>query len=106
MSNARKTAVLLVNLGSPDSPNPSDVASYLTEFLNDPRVNDINWIGRKILVNGIIVPFRHRKKNYGRPKDHLSSITANKRKQNFKSVLVETTATLGYSWPCATKIHR
>jgi ferrochelatase len=61
MSNARKTAVLLVNLGSPDSPNPSDVASYLTEFLNDPRVIDINWIGRKLLVNGIIVPFRHRK---------------------------------------------
>ena len=61
MSTIRKTAVLLVNLGSPDSPKPSDVASYLTEFLNDPRVIDINWIGRKILVNGIIVPFRHRK---------------------------------------------
>jgi len=61
MSTARKTAILLVNLGSPDSPKPADVASYLTEFLNDPRVIDINWLGRKILVNGIIVPFRHRK---------------------------------------------
>jgi ferrochelatase len=61
MSTARKTAVMLVNLGSPDSPKPSDVASYLTEFLNDPRVIDVNWLGRKILVNGIIVPFRHRK---------------------------------------------
>jgi ferrochelatase len=61
MAQKRKTAVLLVNLGSPDSPNPGDVASYLTEFLNDPRVIDINWLGRKILVNGIIVPFRHRK---------------------------------------------
>jgi ferrochelatase len=61
MSTTRKTAVLLVNLGSPDSPKPSDVASYLTEFLNDPRVIDVNWIGRKVLVNGIIVPFRHRK---------------------------------------------
>jgi ferrochelatase len=61
MSTARKTAVLLINLGSPDSPKPSDVASYLTEFLNDPRVIDINWLGRKVLVNGIIVPFRHRK---------------------------------------------
>jgi protoporphyrin/coproporphyrin ferrochelatase len=55
-----KTAVLLVNLGSPDSPKPRDVYRYLTEFLNDPRVIDINWLGRKILVNGIIVPFRHR----------------------------------------------
>jgi ferrochelatase len=61
MSLHRKTAVLLVNLGSPDSPEPSDVASYLTEFLNDPRVIDVNWLGRKVLVNGIIVPFRHRK---------------------------------------------
>ncbi len=59
--NNKKNAVLLVNLGSPDSPSPSDVYSYLTEFLNDPRVIDINWLGRKILVNGIIVPFRHRK---------------------------------------------
>ena len=66
----KKTAILLVNLGSPDSPKPSDVYRYLTEFLNDPRVIDINWLGRKILVNGIIVPFRHRKalrfmRNYG-----------------------------------------
>lgn len=61
MSTSSKTAVLLVNLGSPDSPSPTDVASYLTEFLNDPRVIDINWLGRKVLVNGIIVPFRHRK---------------------------------------------
>jgi ferrochelatase len=57
----KKTAILLVNLGSPDSPKPSDVYRYLTEFLNDPRVIDINWLGRKVLVNGIIVPFRHRK---------------------------------------------
>jgi ferrochelatase len=61
MAANKKTAVLLVNLGSPDSPKPSDVASYLTEFLNDSRVIDVNWLGRKILVNGIIVPFRHRK---------------------------------------------
>jgi ferrochelatase len=57
----KKRAILLVNLGSPDSPAPKDVYRYLTEFLNDPRVIDINPIGRAILVNGIIVPFRHRK---------------------------------------------
>jgi ferrochelatase len=61
MSTQKKTAVLLVNLGSPDSPSPKDVYRYLTEFLNDPRVIDIPWLARKILVNGIIVPFRHRK---------------------------------------------
>ncbi len=57
----KKTAVLLVNLGSPDSPKPRDVYTYLTQFLNDRRVIDINWLGRFILVNGIIVPLRHRK---------------------------------------------
>jgi protoporphyrin/coproporphyrin ferrochelatase len=53
-----KTAVLLVNLGTPDSPSVSDVRSYLSQFLNDPRVIDIPWLLRKILVNLIIVPFR------------------------------------------------
>jgi ferrochelatase len=53
-----KTGVLLVNLGTPDSPSVSDVRKYLFEFLNDPRVIDLPWILRKILVNIIIVPFR------------------------------------------------
>lgn len=53
-----KTGVLLVNLGTPDSPSVSDVRSYLSQFLNDPRVIDIPWLLRKILVNLIIVPFR------------------------------------------------
>ncbi len=53
-----KTGVLLIQLGTPDSPSVSDVRRYLSEFLNDPRVIDIPWLARKILVNGIIVPFR------------------------------------------------
>jgi ferrochelatase len=53
-----KTGVLLIQLGTPNSPSTSDVRTYLTEFLNDPRVIDIPWLARKILVNGIIVPFR------------------------------------------------
>lgn len=53
-----KTGVLLINLGTPDSPKTSDVRKYLTQFLNDPRVIDISPVGRFILVNGIIVPFR------------------------------------------------
>lgn len=54
----KKTGVLLVNLGTPDSPKTKDVRRYLTEFLNDPRVIDINAVGRTMLVNGVIVPFR------------------------------------------------
>jgi len=53
-----KTGVLLINLGTPDSPSVSDVRSYLSQFLNDPRVIDIPWLARKVLVNLIIVPFR------------------------------------------------
>lgn len=53
-----KTGVLVVNLGTPDSPKVKDVRPYLREFLNDPRVIDIPWLLRKILVNLIIVPFR------------------------------------------------
>lgn len=53
-----KTAILLINLGTPDAPTPSKVGKYLTQFLNDKRVIDINALGRFILVNGIIVPFR------------------------------------------------
>jgi protoporphyrin/coproporphyrin ferrochelatase len=53
-----KTGVLLVNLGTPDSPSVSDVRKYLFEFLNDPRVIDLPWLLRKFLVNVIIVPFR------------------------------------------------
>jgi ferrochelatase len=53
-----KTGVLLINLGTPDSPSVGHVRSYLSQFLNDPRVIDIPWLMRKILVNLIIVPFR------------------------------------------------
>ncbi len=53
-----KTGVLLINLGTPDSPKTSDVRKYLSQFLSDPRVIDINPVGRFLLVNGIIVPFR------------------------------------------------
>lgn len=53
-----KTAVLLLNVGSPVNPGTSGVRKFLSEFLNDRRVIDIPWLYRKILVNIIIVPFR------------------------------------------------
>lgn len=53
-----KEAILLINLGTPDSPTPGKVGKYLTQFLNDKRVIDINPIGRFLLVNCIIVPTR------------------------------------------------
>jgi ferrochelatase len=53
-----KIGVLLIQLGTPDNATVGAVRRYLSEFLNDPRVIDIPWLARKILVNGIIVPFR------------------------------------------------
>ncbi|TZF86080.1 ferrochelatase (plasmid) [Pedobacter sp. BS3] len=53
-----KKGILLVNLGTPDSPSVPDVRKYLDEFLMDERVIDINVVSRALLIKGIIVPFR------------------------------------------------
>jgi len=53
-----KKGILLVNLGTPDSPSTADVRKYLNEFLMDARVIDVNPLVRTVLVQGIIVPFR------------------------------------------------
>jgi protoporphyrin/coproporphyrin ferrochelatase len=55
-----KQGVLLVNLGSPDSPSVPDVRRYLREFLMDPRVLDVNWLARFCIVNFTILPSRPR----------------------------------------------
>jgi len=56
--NKPKKGILLINLGTPDSPSVPDVKRYLTEFLMDGRVIDIPAWRRNLLVRGIIVPFR------------------------------------------------
>ena len=54
---ARK-AVLILNLGSPDSTSVADVRRYLKEFLLDERVIDSAPIFRNLLVRGVILPTR------------------------------------------------
>ncbi|MEO0796395.1 MAG: ferrochelatase, partial [Verrucomicrobiota bacterium] len=58
MSNS---AVLLLNLGSPNSTSNEDVRSYLKEFLLDERVIDSPAIIRNLVVRGIILPTRPKK---------------------------------------------
>ncbi|MFT7436455.1 MAG: ferrochelatase, partial [Psychromonas sp.] len=58
MAKKFKIGVLIVNLGTPDSPSTPDVRKYLREFLMDGRVIDIPFISRWLLVNLIIAPFR------------------------------------------------
>ena len=53
--------VLLVNLGSPQSPEPQDVKPYLDEFLMDKYVIDVPFLLRALLVRGIILRKRPEK---------------------------------------------
>lgn len=56
-----ENGVLLVNLGTPESPTGRDVGRFLTAFLSDPRVVDLPrwfWIP---LLRGVIVPLRKEK---------------------------------------------
>ena len=53
--------VLLVNLGSPESPTPAAVKPYLDEFLMDKYVIDVPFLLRALLVRGIILQTRPKK---------------------------------------------
>lgn len=49
---------VLLNLGTPTGPTPSEVRAYLKEFLMDPYVLDIPFLIRWTLVHGVILPKR------------------------------------------------
>lgn len=53
-----RTAVVLVNLGTPDAPTASALRRYLREFLSDPRVVEIPKLAWWPILNGIILPLR------------------------------------------------
>lgn len=61
IDNATPSGVLLINLGTPDSPEVADVRRYLCEFLSDPYVIDLPAPLRFALLWGFILPFRPRK---------------------------------------------
>lgn len=61
MSRPVRRAVLLLNVGSPDAPRPPEVRRYLAQFLNDPRVLDMPWLSRQLLLRAVILPTRPRK---------------------------------------------
>ena len=56
--SAARTAVLLVNLGTPDAPTAPALRRYLAEFLSDPRVVEIPAVVWKPLLHGIILRVR------------------------------------------------
>ena len=56
-----RVGVLLVNLGTPDSPDTGSIRRYLAEFLSDPRVVEIPKLIWQPILRGVILPFRPRK---------------------------------------------
>ena len=55
---APKIGVLLINLGTPNAPEPGAVRLYLREFLSDPRVVEIPQLVWKPILHGIILRTR------------------------------------------------
>jgi ferrochelatase len=58
----RGIGVLLVNLGTPDAPDAAAVRRYLKQFLTDPRVIEKRGLFWKLILNGVILPIRSRRK--------------------------------------------
>ncbi|MGD9810992.1 MAG: ferrochelatase [Sphingobium sp.] len=58
---APRIGVLVVNLGTPDAPEPAAVKRYLREFLSDRRVVEIPPILWQPILRGIILNTRPRK---------------------------------------------
>jgi len=54
--------VLIVNLGTPDAADAPAIRRYLKQFLTDPRVIERNSLPWKLLLNGVILPLRSRRK--------------------------------------------
>jgi ferrochelatase len=89
-----KKGIILMNLGSPDSTSVKDVRKYLMEFLMDGRVIDYPYLFRKLLVGGIIVPFRAAKSaeayatiwtSHGSPLVHLTRQLAMKLQEGMEA---------------------
>ena len=54
--------MLLVNLGTPDGADAASVRRYLKEFLSDPRVIENQGLVWQLVLNGVILPIRPRRK--------------------------------------------
>jgi len=74
--------VLLVNLGTPDAPDASAVRRYLKEFLSDRRVIEKDSVIWKMVLNGVILPVRSRRK----ARDYQKIWNKEKNESPFKTI--------------------
>ena len=58
---AEKIGVLLVNLGSPDTPDSASIRRFLREFLSDQRVIEMPRFIWQLILNFFVLPFRPKK---------------------------------------------
>ena len=106
----KKTGILLINLGTPDSTKWWDIRKYLKEFLSDKRVIEVNPVLWQIILNLFILTFRPSKtakayKKIWMKKQNMSPLryftkiqTTNLRKR-IKDELVETDYAMRYGNP-------
>jgi ferrochelatase len=78
----RGIGVLIVNLGTPDAPDAAAVRRYLKEFLSDPRVIEKDGLFWKLVLNGVILPLRSRRK----ARDYRSIWNRDKNESPFKTI--------------------
>jgi ferrochelatase len=77
-----RVGVLLVNLGTPDTADARGVRVYLKEFLSDPRVIEDQGLKWKLLLNGIILRIRPRRK----ARDYLKIWNTEKNESPLKTI--------------------
>ncbi len=78
----RGIGVLVVNLGTPDAPDAAAVRRYLKEFLSDRRVIERQSLLWKLILNGVILPIRSRRK----ARDYQSIWNRDKNESPFKTI--------------------
>jgi ferrochelatase len=80
--SATGIGVLVVNLGTPDAPTPAAVRRYLKEFLTDRRVIERDSLVWKMILNGVILNVRSRRKAH----DYNSIWNREKNESPFKTI--------------------
>lgn len=103
---AEKTAVLLINLGTPDAPTAQAVRPYLKEFLSDPRVVEIPRLLWWLILNGIILNVRPKKsarkyasiwQQEGSPLKVYTERQTRQLRQHLQANAVDSTLTVDYA---------
>ena len=109
-----KIGVLLVNLGTPDGADAASVRRYLKEFLSDPRVIENQGVLWQLVLNGVILPIRPRRKardyakiwNQEKNESPLKTITRSQAEKLGAALAPLRAAAFWSTGRCATAIPR